>query len=492
MQNGVKSTFDSYSKLKRVKRRLDPITLQKPAMRQDRQNDRGKNSSHIFVVDDDKIALKNLRRILEKDIHTVSTFSNPLRALKKLEEKHCDLIITDLKMPYLDGISLLNKVKLLNPSIEVILITGYASLDGAINATRQGAFFYLSKPFTPDKMLALVRQALKQKLLKEDSAALQEKNPRSAGTYPVIIGKSPKIVQVEEAIRQIAPSGSNVLITGESGTGKELAARAIHYQSHRAEGPFVAFNCGAFSEELIANEIFGHEKEAFTGATSRKQGLLEVANSGTVFLDEIGDMPVSMQIKLLRVIQEREFLRVGGTRPISLDVRIIAATGKDLKAAMREGVFRQDLYFRLNVVNVIMPRLSERKQDIPLLAYYMLEKFLRRMNKNITAISRDALALLENYTFPGNVRELENIIERAVAVCQGNTIKVSDLPPDLASLELYSYQRPDSALLSLEELEQDYIRHILKISGGARTQAAEILGIDRVSLWRKIKKYNLE
>ncbi|MBW2145204.1 MAG: sigma-54-dependent Fis family transcriptional regulator, partial [Deltaproteobacteria bacterium] len=226
--------------------------------------------------------------------------------------------------------------------------------------------------------------------------------------------------------------------------------------------------------------------------SSRKQGLLETANKGTVFLDEIGEMPASMQVKLLRVIQEREFLRVGGTRSIPLDVRFITATAKDLKAAVSEGVFRQDLYFRLNVVNIVMPRLSERRQDIPLLAYYMLEKYRRSMNKDITAISRDALELLKNYTYPGNVRELENIIERAVAVCREGVIKVSDLPSDLSELKLYSFQKSDSCLLSLEELEQDYIRHILKTTGGARTQAAEILGIDRASLWRKIKKYSLE
>ena len=443
------------------------------------------------MVDDDQIALKNLRRILEKDGHSVSTFSNPVRALEKLEDRPCDLIVTDLMMPYLDGISLLNRAKLLSPSIEVILVTGYASLDSAIKATRQGAFYYLEKPYTPKRVRVLVEQALEQKFLKEENANHRMEKPEFSGICPVIIGKSPKIIHVEETIRQIAPSDSNVLIIGETGTGKELAARAIHAQSLRAQGLFVAFNCGAFSEDLIANELFGHEKEAFTGAASRKQGLLEMANGGTVFLDEIGDMPLSMQTKLLRVIQEREFFRVGGARPIPLDIRIIAATAKDLKSAMTEGVFRQDLYFRLNVVNIVLPRLSERKQDIHLLSYYMLEKFRQRMKKDITSISRGALTLLENYTFPGNVRELENIIERAVVVCQDSVIKVSDLPPDLADLEFFSYKRPDSSLLSLDELEQDYIRHILKVTGGIRTRAAEILGIDRASLWRKIRKYNL-
>jgi DNA-binding NtrC family response regulator len=457
-----------------------------------RQDDMKKGAADIIVVDDDKIALKNLRRILEKEGHKVSTFNNPLRALKRMEESPCDIIITDLKMPYLDGISLLNKAKLLAPAVEVILITGFASLDSAIKATQEGAFYYLAKPFTPEQLCDQVAKAFSQKLLKDAAADYELKKRKPDQAYPVIIGKSPKIAHVEEMIRQIAPADSNVLITGESGTGKELAARAIHVRSPRAQRAFVAFNCGAFSEELIGNEIFGHEKEAFTGAVSCKQGLLEIANGGTVFLDEIGDMPFSMQIKLLRVIQEREFFRVGGTRSIPLDVRIIAATAKDLKAAVTERVFRQDLYFRLNVINIVMPPLREHRQDIALLAYYMLEKFRCRLKKDIKAISKDAIALLTNYTYPGNVRELENIIERAVAVSQNGIIKTRDLPPDLADLDLYSYERSDSRLLSLEELEQDYIRHILNITGGVRTRAAEILGIDRASLWRKIKKYNLD
>jgi len=299
------------------------------------------------------------------------------------------------------------------------------------------------------------------------------------------------MARLQDLIRQIAPTDCNVLITGESGTGKELAARAIHAYSTRSEGPFVAFNCGVFSDELIANELFGHEKEAFTGATSRRPGLLETANQGTLFLDEIGDMPFSMQVKLLRVIQEREIIRVGGTQPTSLDVRIVAATAKDLKEAVANGAFRQDLFFRLNVVNILLPTLAERKEDIPLLAYHILGKCLKSKKNKISAISREAMALLENYVFPGNVRELENILERAVAICPGEVIRVCDLPPDLAEVERYSYRKPGDKLLNLEELEQDYIRHILQLTGGVRSRTAGILGIDRASLWRKMKKYGL-
>ena len=460
-------------------------------METSRQKGKIETAGRIIVVDDEPLALKNLRRILENEGHTVSTYKNPLRALKHLEEEPCDLIISDIKMPYMDGLDLLKKAKRLAPNVGIILITGYATLDGAVEATKLGAYHYLAKPFTPEQVRKLVKQSLKDKQLMDESAR-QKEGEGSLGLGPVIIGRSPKMVQVSEFIRQIGPTECNVLIMGESGTGKELVARAVHAHSTRNRGPFVAFNCGAFSEELIANELFGHEREAYTGALSRKPGLLETANGGTVFLDEIGEMPLSMQIKLLRAIQEREVMPVGGIRPIILDIRIVAATGKDLKAAVNDGAFRQDLYFRLNVVSIVLPRLAERRQDIPLLGYHILEKLRRRTKKKVKAISREAMNLLENYAFPGNVRELENILERAVAMCQGEVIQVHDLPPDLAEVDLYSYNKAGRTLLNLEELEQDYIRHILHLTGGSRTRAAEILGIDRTSLWRKMKKYGLE
>ncbi len=448
-------------------------------------------SGRIITIDDDPLALKNLRRVLEKDGHKVSTFKNPLRALERLEKEPCDLLISDVKMPYMDGLTVLNEVKRLAPGIGVILITGYASLDGAVKATKLGAYHYLAKPFTPKQVRDLVRHALSEKFLR-DRCLQQPQGGETLSEKPLIIGQSPKMVQVAEVIQQIAPTECNVLITGESGTGKELVARALHAHSHRKGGPFMAFNCGAFSEDLIANELFGHEKDAFTGATRQKPGLLAMADGGTLFLDEIGDMPLSMQVKLLRVIQEREFIPVGGTRPTALDIRIIAASAKDLKIAANEGVFRQDLYFRLNVVSVVLPRLAERKPDIPLLAYHILEKFRRQTQKKVRAISREALSLLEQYAFPGNVRELENILERAVALCRGEVIQARDLPPDLTEMELYSYEKPGGSLLNLEELERDYIGHVLQLTGGVRTRAAEILNIDRASLWRKMKKYGLE
>ena len=454
------------------------------------ENNKESVRGRIIVVDDEVIVLKNLRRILEKAGYIVSTCINPVKALEQIKNEPYDIVISDIKMPYMDGLSFLNRVKSIAPEIEVILITGYASLDGAIEATKCGAYHYLSKPFAPDQIRTKVENALNDKILRDEGRDT-EKNV-SHPNEPVIIGKSPAILRIKGVIHQIAPTDCNILISGESGTGKDLVARLIHTASDRAEAPFVAFNCAAFNEELIDNELFGHEKDAYTGATSQKTGLLETASGGTVFLDEIGDMPISMQIKLLRVIQEREILRVGGTTPIPIDVRIIAATAKDLKAAADAGTFRYDLFFRLNVVNIILPRLTERREDIPLLAYHVLEKCLKKTKKKIMAISEEAMELINNYTYPGNIRELENILEHAVAMCRSDTIHVHDLPSDMSEIKIYSYQKSHGNFLKLEELEHDYISHVLQITGGAKKITAEILGIDRASLWRKIKKYGLE
>jgi len=448
-------------------------------------------TSYIVVVDDEPITLKQLRRILEKEGHRVSAFSNPRRALDHIESNPCDVLISDVRMPAMDGMELMTRVKARFPDIEVILITGYASLDGAVEAVREGAFHYLEKPFTPDRVRERVGQAL------DLLAARRSARPGAHGegrndAGPVIIGQGPRIREVVSIIGQIGPTECNVLITGDSGSGKELVARAIHAVSRRSAGPFLAFNCGALSETLIDNELFGHEKGAFTGAESRGIGLVEAASGGTLFLDEIGEMPTAMQVKLLRVLQEGELMRVGGSRPVPVDVRIVSATAADIKAAVGEGTFRKDLYFRINVVNIKLPGLAERREDIPLLAYHILSRLNRQGGKNIQAISEKAMALLSGYAFPGNVRELENILERAVAVCQGELIRECDLPPDLVALELQAYRPPDETFMTLSELERDYMAHLLKITGGARSRTAEILGIDRASLWRKMKKYGLE
>lgn len=446
----------------------------------------------ILMVDDDPIALKQMRRILGKEGHQVSGFTSPLKGLNALKTQGFDLLVTDLRMAEMDGLELLQAAKRESPLLEVILVTGYPSLDGAVEAVKSGAYHYLAKPFSPDQLRATVAQALAVSELKAgwDMAVGAAGKPLPV---PLLLGKCPKMALVDTLIHQIAPTECNVLITGESGTGKELVAKSIHARSARRAGPFVALNCGGLSPELVTNELFGHEKDAFTGARSRQIGLIETANRGTLFLDEIGEMAESMQIKLLRVLQERELFRVGGTQAVPVDLRVIAATARDLTAAVVQGAFRQDLYYRINVVNIKLPPLRERREDIGLLTYHMLGKANARTGKRIENISPAALKLLQEYSFPGNVRELENILERAAALCSGNTIQVAHLPSDLATLQLLPLGGGSrQPLLKLDELEEEYIRHVLQLTGGMRTEAAQMLGIDRSSLWRKMKKYGIE
>ncbi len=309
---------------------------------------------------------------------------------------------------------------------------------------------------------------------------------------PTIIGKSPAIIELMEMVEQVAPTDTNILIIGESGTGKELIAKKIHLLSKRSGARFVAFNCGAFTEELIANELFGHEKGAFTGAESLKKGLLEIAEGGTLFLDEIGDMPLSMQVKLLRAIQEREIFRVGGTEPVKIDVRFIAATHRDLQKEVAEGRFRQDLFFRLNVVTINIPPLSERQEDISLLIDYFIREKSRNMGKKIKGISKDALEVLLSYPWPGNVRELENVIERAIVLSRNEEIDSDLLPEYLQIYKIETYRKEPLKLPTLEEVEINYIKWVLKKCKGNKSKAAKIMGIDRVSLWRKLKRYGLQ
>ncbi len=309
---------------------------------------------------------------------------------------------------------------------------------------------------------------------------------------PIIIGKSAPMVELMEIVEQVAPTDTNILIMGESGTGKELLARKIHFLSKRAKKGFVALNCGGFTEELIANEIFGHEKGSFTGADSLKKGLLEIAEGGTVFLDEIGDMPLSMQIKLLRAIQEKEILRVGGTKPIKIDVRFISATHRDLSREVEEGRFRQDLFFRINVITLEIPPLCKRQEDIPFLIEHFITQKSREMGKRIKGITEDALKILLSYPWPGNVREVENVIERAVVLCKGEKIDMDLLPEYLQIYQIETYRKDPLRLPTLEEVEKNYIKWVLKKCRGNKSQAARIMGIDRVSLWRKLKRYGVQ
>ncbi len=445
----------------------------------------------ILIVEDEKTARSNLEYIFKKEGYRVTAVDSGEKAIHELEHGEFDLILTDLKLHKVDGLEVLERTRELQPEAEVIIVTGYATVESAVEAMKKGAYDYISKPYKLDEVKVLARKALEKRLLKKEVRELRKKIEETTDLGPVIIGKSEKINHLMKLIEHIAPADCNVLIVGETGTGKELFAKAIHYKSERKNKPFVAINCGAFTEELLANELFGHEKGAFTGAHTTKKGLLEVANDGTIFLDEIGEMPPAMQVKLLRVIQERKLIRVGGTSEIPLNIRILAATNRNLAHDVKIGRFRQDLYYRLNVITIHVPALTERKEDIPLLCQYFMEKYAKHQKKEISEISQEVIDILMNYEFPGNVRELENIMERAVTLCQGNKIEVLHLPPDLQQLTLRVPRQYPKELPTLEEYEKDYILWVLKKVKWNKTKAAQILGIDRVSLWRRLKKWNL-
>lgn len=445
----------------------------------------------LLIVDDEKIALKNLEHVLKKEGYEVTATQSGANALTLLEKQAFDVVLTDLRMEKVDGMQVLKKCRESWPDSEVVMITGFATLESAVEAMKHGAFYYIAKPFRLDEVRKVVTEALEKIRLKRENRQLREQIESYQGKVKIVT-QDAAMQRLLEMARQVAPTDCNVLVTGESGTGKELFARYLHYHSVRSSGPFLAVNCGAFNEELLSNELFGHEKGAFTGAASDKKGLIETASGGTLFLDEITEMSPAMQVKLLRVIQEREVLRLGGTEPFKVDVRFIAATNRDLQESMKNGSFRQDLYFRLNVVNLHIPPLSQRKEDIPLLSYYHLKKFSTLMKKDVQEISPEAMALLKVYDFPGNVRELENIIERGVAISTGNIIEAVHLPDDLRELSIRTFRRKDGKIPSLEEQEKDYIRWVLLEANGNQTLAAQILGIDRVSLWRKLKRYELE
>jgi len=445
----------------------------------------------ILVVEDETIARKNLEHILKKEGYDVVSAENGEKAIALLKKQTFDLVITDFKMENVDGMQVLEQSRALHPLTEVIMITGYATVDLAVHSMKVGAFYYIAKPYKIDEVRQIVREALIKRRLQLENLQLRAELEQTR-TLPLLVGKNKAMEEVKATVRQVAPSDANILILGESGTGKEVVAKAIHQLSLRSEKRFVAFNCGSLTEELMANELFGHEKGAFTGADRDRSGLLETADGGTVFLDEVGDMPLTMQVKLLRVIQEKELLRVGGTTPLRVDVRFVAATHRDLQADVREGHFRQDLYYRLNVISLHLPPLTERQDDIPLLAHHFLKQISSAANKAVTGIDRDAMELLAHYSWPGNVRELENIVERAVTLADKPTIGVSHLPDYIRNLSIETYRYSSSGVPTLEEQEKRYIQWVLQKTEGNKTQAAKIMDIDRVSLWRKLKRYGLE
>ncbi|HAR38094.1 MAG: Fis family transcriptional regulator [Nitrospirae bacterium GWC2_57_13] len=449
------------------------------------------DTAKILLVDDERIALRNLEHVMKKEgYEVVATQSGP-NALKLLDEQRFDVVLTDLRMEKVDGMQVLSKSQAVSPDTEVIMITGFATLDSVVDAMKHGAFYYIAKPFKLDEVRKIVKEAIHKVRMKTENQRLREQIETYQGKVKIIT-QDATMQRLLDTATQIAPTDCNVLISGESGTGKELFARFVHLKSRRSGGPFLGINCGAFNEELLANELFGHEKGAFTGAVAMKRGLFEMASGGTLFMDEITEMPPSMQVKLLRVIQERELLRVGGTEPVAVNVRFLAATNRDVQSAIQEGRFRQDLYFRLNVVSLRIPPLSGRKEDIPLLSYYFLKKYAVLMKKEAREISEDVMAVLMNYDFPGNVRELENIIERGVAMANGKTIETAHLPEDLKELNIKTFRKREGKIPSLEEQEMAYIQWVLQEAAGNKTLASQILGIDRVSLWRKLKKFGME
>jgi DNA-binding NtrC family response regulator len=443
----------------------------------------------VAVIDDELIACREMKRALEKDRYLVETFLDGESALRGMEQSTFDLIVCDLKLPGENGLHVLRKTKERNPETEFIIVTGHSSVDSAIEAIQSGAFHYVTKPVKQAVLRALAGKALEKVRLVREKEVLK-KALYAQGRQKELIGHSHAMQEVFGLIQKLSPLNCNVLVQGESGTGKELIARALHFNGPRREMPFVPFNCGGFTEELIANELFGHEKGAFTGAVNIKIGLLEAAQGGTIFLDEIGEMPPPMQVKLLRVIQERSFLRVGGTRPVEVDVRFIAASNLNLSEAVKEKKFREDLFYRLNVVLITIPPLRQRPDDIPVLLRHFLSKYSRILCKEISELEPEVLEVLQGYPYPGNVRELENIVERAVALCDERTIRLKDLPSDLQRLRVKSIE--NGGWPSLEEKEREYIQQVLLETNYQKGPAARILKIPRTTLWRKLKQFGLD
>ncbi|BCS89858.1 sigma-54-dependent transcriptional regulator [Pseudodesulfovibrio sediminis] len=438
----------------------------------------------IMVVEDERIARENLTHVLTSSGYNVTALASAEEGLRELAKNEYDLVITDLMLPGIDGIQMMERIRAQHPMVIVIVVTGHATVSNAVKAMQKGAHSYIAKPVKLDELRLQVERALEQHALSVEVQRLRKIVAQGKSDFP-LVGESDVFVQLKKTVRQLAQMKCNVLIQGETGTGKELVAQGIHQLSQRSEERFMAINCGTFTAELMDKELFGHEKEAFTGANRGQKGILEVADGGTVFFDEIGELPLNMQVKLLRVLQERTFLRVGGTKEIPVDIRVVAATNCDLRELVEKGEFRQDLYYRLNVVTLQAPPLREHREDIPILIGHFLEKH-HQTGQTINSISQDALDILMNYPFPGNVRELENIVQRALALGQGTSFTPDLLPAGISNVE------PEAPLPTLEDLEKAHIRKVLAASASNKTQAARILGIDRVSLWRKIKRYHLE
>lgn len=461
------------------------------------------DTSNILVIDDEEVIREGMRRILEAEGYGVTTSASGRTAIEKIQELDFDVVITDLKMPGMDGIEVLKTIKILQPEVPVIIITGYSTVDTAVDAMRHGAFDYIAKPFTSDLIIDKVKKAIDHKTLAMEGLSVK-KAVGSGHGFDGFIGESIEMQKVYRRIIQVSPTDSTVLITGESGTGKELVARAIHKNSPRYDHPFVAVDCSSLPETLLESELFGHVKGSFTGAIHSKTGLFKVADGGTLFLDEISNISLATQSKLLRVLQERVLTPVGDTRPIPIDIRLVVATNISLRSMVDRGAFREDLFFRINVIPVNLPLLKDRKGDLPLLIHHFLRKFSGEVGKEVRGLAPDAMAVLEGYSFPGNVRELENIIERAVVLCEGDVIQKVNL--ELRSSEEERVLDPDIVPLSLEELketkkqvreravepiEKAFVLSALKRNNWNVSQAAEDTGMLRPNFHALLKKLGI-
>jgi DNA-binding NtrC family response regulator len=439
----------------------------------------------ILIVDDELIMRESLAGWLERDGHAVQTAVSGEEALEKVKETHFDILLVDIKMEGISGLDVLRKVKETDPDSEVVMITAYGSIPSAIEAMKDGAFDYMLKPFDPNELGVLIEKIIQHQEQARENIYLKEQY-KDRTRFESMIGQSKPMQEIFDLICDVAPMDSTVLITGETGTGKGLAAKAIHTNSRRRNGPFVTVNCGAVPEHLMESELFGHQKGAFTDAKETKKGRLELAHGGTLFLDEIGEISMRMQIDLLRVLEDRVFYRVGGTQPIEADFRVIAATNRDLEAAIKSGDFREDLFYRLNVISFTMPSLSQRKEDIPLLAEHFLYRFSQETNKPIDSISREAMDEMMIYDWPGNIRELENAIERAVVVGRQREILPENLP-------IFCHEpAPAIRAHSLKDVEKTHIERVLTENQWNIARSAKILGIDRSTLYSKIKRYDIE
>ncbi|MCA1905011.1 MAG: sigma-54 dependent transcriptional regulator [Desulfarculus sp.] len=447
----------------------------------------------ILVVDDEKNYLVVLDALLSEAGYDVLTAAGGTRALAVLEEEEPDLLITDMRMPRLSGLELMAQVKQMHPDLPVIVMTAFGTVENAVEAMKLGAVDYIMKPFENQELLLTVEKALKLRRLVAQNRLLREDASRGRG-FGSIVGDSRPMRQIFELVEKVAATKATVLITGESGTGKELIARAIHQRSPRAEEPFVPVNCMALSETLLESELFGHEKGAFTGAVGRRKGRFELADKGTLFLDEVGEIAPSLQVKLLRVLQERTFERVGGNQPLSVDVRIVAATNRDLAQAVAAGQFREDLFYRLNVVRLELPPLRERKEDLPALVAHFVRRYAAEVGRNPPGVSPEAMQLIYDYAWPGNVRELENALERAV-IMSGAEIRPQDLPLEVrpAAAEVGAPGLPQDMTINeaVEDLERRMILRALEQAGGVAAHAAEALGLTKSNLAYKMKKYGL-